>query len=240
VLDVFVHLARDTNFDDEIKETATFITRTLTLRDISFIFAFLDFERFSSLTISAGGGLKRQDGETAAIIAPLVLVSQYNKASGFCKLTAKINSVQLVREPNFADQLQGKNVNFSNFYPFESTAKGAELAKLVAGVVIRVYDLMPTGNGLNESVHWTPKEYDEALDLIAELTKSTQVQAIATAAAAVAAAAIGGGKRKADALSSAHTQASAQLSKLKQSEPENAELLAEIVEQERLGAEGDE
>jgi hypothetical protein len=33
-------------------------------------------------------------------VPPLVFVSEYNKNTGFCKVTAKINTAQLVREQN--------------------------------------------------------------------------------------------------------------------------------------------
>ena len=102
VLDLVALLAHNTNIDDESEETATFVTRTLTLRDTGFIFTLLNFERFDSLKMTAGGGLKRgANGDVAAVIAPLVLVSQYNKTTGFCTLVVKINTAQLVRESDF-------------------------------------------------------------------------------------------------------------------------------------------
>ena len=138
-----------------------------------------------------------------------------------------------MRESDFAKQKQGKNVNFSNFCPIKIEEQD-ELAKAVAVVVLRVYDLMPTGNALKQCQHSTQAEYDAAVDLIAQRTEALQARAAATAQEEAAV----GNKRKRK--QSVYLKAREQLGMLKKKDPSNQELHRAIEEQESLVGDDDE
>ena len=83
-------------------------------------------------------------------------------------------------------------------------------------VVLRVYDLMPTGNALKQCQHSTQAEYDAAVDLIAQRTEALQARAAATTQEEAAV----GNKRKRK--QSVYLKAREQLGMLKKKRPKQS------------------